>query len=177
MQRREYDSAIGHFQKAIAIDPSEPEPWYQLGLIAHRQGRYADALGHCQTAARLDDKHAASEVWREIGALQFLGGRFEAARHALEKYFGRREYDPEGQCWYGRVMAALGETKAARQAFQEAIEAARTMPAPRKYQVRAWAAAASKELRALHGAAGRTAVHRQAPEPASASSRAASADT
>ncbi len=151
-QRRQNDLASERFKKAIEIDASEPEPWYQLGLIAHQQGRYADALADCRTAARLDDKHSGSEVWREIGALEFLSGNLEAAQHALEKYIGRREYDPEGQCWYGRVMAAQGESEAARQAFQTAIEAARTMPAPRKHQVRMWGSEAGKELRALTAA-------------------------
>jgi tetratricopeptide (TPR) repeat protein len=149
LQRRQYGPAIERFQKTAEIDPTEADAWYQLGRIARLQGRYADALAHCQTAARLDDKHSASEVWREIGAIQFQSGRFDAARYALEKFVERREYDPEGQCWYGRTLAALGDTEAARHAFHEAIEAARTMPAPRKYQVRTWAAAANKELRGL----------------------------
>jgi len=154
-QRRQYEPAIARFKKAIEIDDREAEPWYQLGLIAHRQGRYADALHDCLVAARLDDKHSGSEVWREIGALHFLSGRVEAARQALEKYIDRREYDPEGQCWYGRVLAGIGETEAARQAFQTAIESARTMPPPRKYQVRVWATEARKELRGLRGVSGK----------------------
>lgn len=149
MQRRQYEPAIERFQKTIEIDPAEADAWYQLGRIAHIQGRYADGLSHCQTAARLNDKLSASEVWREIGALQFRSGRFDAARYALEKFVERREYDPEGQCWYGRTLAALGDIEGARRAFQEAVEAARTMPAPRRAQVRTWAAQASKELRAL----------------------------
>jgi tetratricopeptide (TPR) repeat protein len=161
LQRRQYEPAAERFQKAIETDPSEPDAWYQLGRIARLQGRYADALSHCQTAARLDDKHSGSEVWRELGAVQFLSGRHEAARYALEKFIQRREYDPEGECWYGRVLAALGEPKAARQAFQTAVEAARTMPAPRKYQVRCWGAEANKELRALRAPASRPAA---APE-------------
>ena len=149
LQRRQYEPAIERFQKAIEIDSSEPDAWYQLGRIARLQGRHADALSHCQTAARLDDKHSGSEVWREIGAIQFLSGRHEAALYALEKFVQRREYDPEGQCWYGRTLAALGDPEAARSAFKTAVEAARTMPAPRKYQVRCWGADAAKELRAL----------------------------
>jgi tetratricopeptide (TPR) repeat protein len=158
--RRQYELAAERFQKAIEIDPSEPDAWYQLGRIARLQGRYADALSHCQTAARLDDKHSGSEVWRELGAVQFLSGRHEAARYALEKFTERREYDPEGQCWYGRVLAALGEPEAARRAFRNAVEAAQTMPAPRKYQVRSWAAEANKELRGL-SASGRPAATQQ----------------
>jgi tetratricopeptide (TPR) repeat protein len=155
--RRQYELAAERFQKAIEIDHSEPDAWYQLGRIARLQGRYADALSHCQTAARLDDKHSGSEVWRELGAVQFLSGCHEAARYALEKFTERREYDPEGQCWYGRVLAALGESEAARQAFRNAVEAVQTMPAPRKYQVRSWGAEANKELRAL-SASGRPAT-------------------
>jgi hypothetical protein len=89
--------------------------------------------------------------------VQFLSGRHEAARYALEKFIERREYDPEGECWYGRVLAALGEPEAASRAFQTAMEAVRTMPAPRKYQVRSWGAEARRELRALQTSVSRPA--------------------
>ncbi len=164
LQRRQYEPAAERFRKAIEIDASEPEPWYQLGRIARLEGRYDEALLNCQTAVRLDDKHSGSEVWRELGVVQYLSGRPEAARYALEQYTQRREYDPEGQCWYGRVLAALGEPEDARRAFQNAIEAVRTMPSPRKHQVRSWAAEANKELRALPKGADTKATRNAAAE-------------
>lgn len=152
-QRRQYDEAVKCFARAIEIDPREADSFYQLGHIEREQGRYAEALEHCRTAARLDDKHSSSEVWREIGIASYLAGDRETARQALEKYRERRPYDPEGACWYGRTMASLGQTEAARASFQEAVDAVRTMPPARKRQVRSWEAEARRDLKKLPASA------------------------
>lgn len=117
--------------------------------MAREQGRYGDALEHCRTAARIDDKHSMSEVWRETGVAELLAGNREDARRTLEKYLERRPYDPEGNCWYGRAMAALGHSKEARAAFDQAIESVRTMPPARKRQVRSWESESRRELKKL----------------------------
>ena len=158
VQRRQYEPAIERFRKAIAIDPNEADAYYQLGRIAREQGRYGEALEHCRAAARIDDKHFSSEVWREIGITSLLAGNCEEARQALEKYLSRRPYDPEGDCWYGRTMAKLGRSQEARAAFEQTIEAVRTMPAARKRQVRCWEAEARRELKKLPAGLVTTAV-------------------
>ena len=151
-QRRQFDSAIGCFRKAIEVGPKEPEAYYQLGRIAREQGRYQEALDLCHTAARLDDKHSSSEVWREIGIANFLDGDAGAACQAMEKYLDRRPYDPEALCWHGRILAKLDRPDAARDAFTQAIEAVRTMPAPRRRKLRSWESEAARELKKLPAA-------------------------
>jgi Flp pilus assembly protein TadD len=148
-QRRQFESAIEHFRKAIDIDPNEPDAYYQLGRIAREQGRHAEAIQHFRAAARIDDKYSSSEVWREIGIASLLAGDCEGARQTLEKYLQRRPYDPEGACWYGRTMARLGQGELARAAFNQAMESVRTMPAARKRHVRCWESEARKELKKL----------------------------
>jgi tetratricopeptide (TPR) repeat protein len=157
-QRRQFDSAIASFRRAVEIAPNEPEAHYQLGRIARQQGRYSESLEHCRTAAGIDDKHSSSEVWREIGIAGFLDGDAEAARQTLEKYLDRRPYDPEALCWYGRVMASLNRPDAARSAFEQTIESVRTMPPGRQRQLRSWESDAAKELKKLPAAAGVAAV-------------------
>jgi tetratricopeptide (TPR) repeat protein len=151
-QRRQFDSAIESFRKAVEVDPNEPEAHYQLGRIAREQGRFSEALRYCRTAAHLDDKHSSSEVWREIGIASFLDGDLPGATHALEKYLDRRPYDPEALCWYGRTMASLNRAAVARDAFQQAIEAVRTMPPGRRRQLRSWESEAARELKKLQTA-------------------------
>jgi tetratricopeptide (TPR) repeat protein len=154
-QRRQNSLAQERFLKAIEIDPSEPDAYYQRGRMAHAKGEYEAALRYYQAAARIDDKHCSSEVWREIGVAHLQRGRPEEAKPPLERYLNRRPFDPEGQTWYGRVLVKLGLPDAATQAFQQAIEAVRTMPPARKRQVHAWAGQAEKELRALRKSAQR----------------------
>ena len=151
-ERRQHESAIECFRKAVEVAPNEPEAHYQLGRIAREQGRYREALEHCRTAARLDDKLSSSEVWREIGIAGFLDGDTEAACQAFEKYLERRPYDPEALCWYGRTLAKLNRVDDARGAFEQAIESVRTMPPGRKRQLRSWESESSRELKKLPAA-------------------------
>jgi tetratricopeptide (TPR) repeat protein len=158
LERRQNELASQRFRAAIEIDPDEPDARYHLGCILRRQARPEEALEHLRACARVDEKHALSEVWREIGTAAFLAGRTDEALEALEKFLERRSYDPEGRCWYGRVLAKLDRRAAAERAFQDAIEAVRTMPPARRRQVREWEGQASRDLRVLRASRSGTAA-------------------
>jgi tetratricopeptide (TPR) repeat protein len=145
-RRRQFSQAAERFERAVRIDPSMADAHMQLGVIAREQGKFEDAIGHLKTAVAMDDKLAQSDVWRELGAAYFGAARFEEARAALEKYTSRREYDPEGLYWYGRTLKQLGRTPEAKEMFERAIEAVRTMPSHRRAQVRSWATRSKSEL-------------------------------
>lgn len=145
-KRRQYTDAAARFQRAIEIDPSEADAHFQLGRIAREQERYDDAIRSLSAAAALNDKLSSSEVWRELGAAYFGASRFDEAAAALEKYTGRRAYDPEGHYWRGRTLAALNRSSEAREAFQACVEAVDTMPKHRRAEVRKWKGLARKEL-------------------------------
>ncbi|MBZ5605291.1 MAG: tetratricopeptide repeat protein [Acidobacteriia bacterium] len=144
-QRRQYSDAIARFARAVEIDKEFADASMQLGVIAREQGRFEDAIGFLEKAASLDDKLAQSDVWRELGASYFGAGRVEDAGQALGKYVSRREYDPEGLYWYGMVLKKMGRAEA-REMFERAIEAVKTMPSHRRAQVRQWAGKARSEL-------------------------------
>jgi hypothetical protein len=55
-------------------------------------------------------------------------------------------------------MVKLGRIGEARAAFEQAIEAVRTMPPARKRQVRSWEFEARKELKKLPGSAAMSAT-------------------
>jgi tetratricopeptide (TPR) repeat protein len=148
-QRRRYDAAIACFRKAVEIAPGEADAHFELGKVARAQQRRHDALEHYWAAAAIDDCHSSSEVWREIGETAALMSDYETARQALAKYRERRPYDPEGAFWHGRVLASLGDVDGARAAFDEAIEAVRTMPTARKRQVQSWESEARRERKKL----------------------------
>ena len=148
-KRRQYTEAVARFRRALEIDPTLADAHYQLGRIAIEQERYADANHHMQETAALDDKFALSDVWRDLGAAYFGAGRIEDAETVLAKYIGRRPYDPEGLCRYGKTLARLERKTEARELFERCVEAVRTMPANRRAQVRKWGSQAKSELRAL----------------------------
>jgi len=148
-QRRNYAEAISRFQKSVEIDPSETDAHHQLGSIALEQKRYDDARRHFAAALALDEKHSSSEAWRGLGAADLQLGNMEQALAALEKYTARREFDPEGLYWLGAAFKKLGRLPEARDAFERAVEAARTSPAHRRRFTAGWGRQAKAELRAL----------------------------
>ena len=148
-QRRQAAEAIVEFERAVAIDPDETDAHYQLGRIAREQGRLDEALAHCETAARQNDKHSFSEVWREMGAIQLEAGRIEQAEKCLAKFVERREYDPEGLYLLGETRVRLNRVAEAKELFGRAVEAVRTMPGYRRGLMRKWRGLAAGELKKL----------------------------
>jgi lipoprotein NlpI len=148
-QRRNYTEAISRFTKAVEIDPTETDAQHQLGVIALEQKRYEDARRHFAAVLALDDKHSSSEAWRGLGAADLQLGKTEQAVAELEKYTDRREFDPEGLYWLGAAFKKLGRMPEARDAFQRAVEAARTSPPHRRRYTAGWGRQAKAELRTL----------------------------
>jgi len=149
LERHQHGEAARRFQNAIAIDPTETDAQYQLGQLAREQGKLDQALKYVSTALKQDEKHRSSEVHRELGAIYLEMGKPEEARRELSLYTKRREYDPEGLYYYGRALEALGDRPGARDAYQRAVEAARTAPRYRHRFTARWSRLAQKQLRKL----------------------------
>lgn len=146
-ERRNYSEAISRFSKAAQIDPDDPGAHYQLGVIAREQNRFEDALVHISKAHTLDQKHSSSEVWRDLGATNFALNNLDPALTQLETYVERREYDPQGLYWLGRVYKSLNRATDARSAFERAVEAANTAPPHLRRQNAKWGSQSRSELR------------------------------
>jgi tetratricopeptide (TPR) repeat protein len=148
-QRRNYTEAIQRFQNAVRIDPTETDAHFQLGRIAREQGRSGDALKEFQIVLQQDPKHNLSEILRELGGTYLAGGRLQDALTQLSVYVDRRPYDPEGLYYYGQVLEGLGRPAEARQAYVQAVEAARTAPRYRRPFTARWSRLAQKAEREL----------------------------
>jgi len=147
-QRRQLPEAEASFRKAIEIAPDEADPYFHLAKIV-RETRPDEALTLLRTAARLDDKHSGSEVWKDLGAAALLANHPEEAQPALAKYTERRPYDPEGLYWYGKVLKKLGQPAAAKEVLQQALEAVETAPSHQRGRLRKWGSEAKTELKSL----------------------------
>ena len=152
--RRQYAEAISRFEQAVGIDRDETDAHYQLGRIAREQGRLPEAINHFGVVLGFDDKHALSEVWREVGATYLAASMFTEARDALHTFIERRAYDPEGLYYYGRTLEHLGEREQARAMFERCVEAAKTMPSYRHGDQRKWHKLARERLTARQQTAG-----------------------
>ena len=76
--------AVTLLTRAISLDPSLPEPHYQLGNLALVQEKPSDAVRYLQTAARLDPK--SSKIHFALRRAYSRLGRVEEAKKELELY-------------------------------------------------------------------------------------------
>src|SRR5215217_6443298 len=121
--RHQYGEALSRFEKAVQIAHDETDAHFQLGRIARDQGRLQDAINYFGIVLEQDEKHAQSEIWREIGATYLAASMFSEAKDALEKFIDRRPYDPEGLYYYARTLEQLEQRDAAREIFGRCVEA------------------------------------------------------
>jgi len=148
--RHQYAEAISRFEKAIQIDSEETDAHFQLGRIAREQGRLQDAINYFSVVLEQDDKHAHSEIWREIGATYLAASMFADAKEALEKFIDRRPYDPEGLYYYGKTLEQLEQREQAQEVFARCVEAVKTMPSYRYREQRKWDKLARERLSEIH---------------------------
>lgn len=146
LDRRQESRAAEHFTKALEIDKDEIDANYELGRIARTRKELQKALDHFAVVVEQDDKFRLSEIWREIGATYLEAGMLDEAYQALEKFVDRRPVDPEGLYFFGKVLKAKGENDRAREAFETAIDSAKTSPYFRSRQLAQWAKKAEREL-------------------------------
>ncbi len=108
------------FEAAALLDPADPDPAYNLGVLLAGTGAEAQAAAAFQNAAALDPTD--SRPLECLAALHLQVGRPEAARAAMADAYRRAPHHP-------RVLSALGvlELQAtnvvkAISFFQEALE-------------------------------------------------------
>jgi hypothetical protein len=146
LDRRQESRAAEHFDKALAIDRTEIDANYEIGRLARAKGDLQNALDHFAVVLEQDERFRLSEIWREIGATYLAAGMLDEAEDALKKFVDRRNVDPEGLYYYGKVLKARGKHDRAREMFESAIESARTSPYFRTRQLGQWSKLAAKEL-------------------------------
>ncbi|MFN7925338.1 MAG: tetratricopeptide repeat protein [Bryobacteraceae bacterium] len=149
MQRRKFPEAEKRFREAVRIDSKDADYHYQLGRSLSEQGRFAEACESFGKAAALNDKASNHEVLRDLGATQLALQHLNEAVQSLEAYVARREYDPVGLVYYGRTLKQQGRAAEAKRAFEQAVEAWRTMPDWRAAELRVWERAARDEMKKL----------------------------
>ncbi len=78
-----FDLAKQLYQKAAELDPTQSEAFHNLGVIATRESRYAEAIGHLRKAVRLSPDDAL--IWQRLGKAYFGIGQLRNAWQSFEK--------------------------------------------------------------------------------------------
>jgi len=112
------------FERAIKLRVSYPDTlpnaWNNLGLLATREGRTADAIPYFEEALRLSPDH--------LIALENLGNayrqqkRWDEARKVLERAVAVGPKDPEANYSLGMVFAQLDDSDRAYEYLQRALQ-------------------------------------------------------
>jgi DNA-binding SARP family transcriptional activator/DNA-binding XRE family transcriptional regulator len=134
---RDNDQALGHFASGLTLYHrlgnrlGEARSHQGLGVLAQRQGRYADALGHAEQALRLcqaiGDKASEAEALNDVGWYHGLLSDYQQARAfcrqalTLSAEAGHRRL--EGCVWdsVGYAEHHLGNLAEAAACYQRAV--------------------------------------------------------
>ena len=83
MQLNQLEGALADFNKAIEINPQDPDAWNNRGLIYNRQGKPGAALSDFSRAIELDDLYGKAYCNRGLVYLKL--GRTAEAEEDLKK--------------------------------------------------------------------------------------------
>jgi adenylate cyclase len=76
LERRCFDLALTHLERAIEINPANPTTKADLGLVLSRIGRAEEGLAHLLDARRIDPYFGPSWYWPSLGVAQFVLRRY-----------------------------------------------------------------------------------------------------
>ena len=80
--RGDFSQAADAYQKAVALEPSIPELWANLGLMYHESGNHSEAMTSFQHAARFNPSLFVPQLFLGLEYLQ--SNKAEAALPYLE---------------------------------------------------------------------------------------------
>jgi len=113
------------FDRAVKLTASYPDTgpnaYNNLGLLATRDGRTAEAIDYFQEALRLSPNHFIA--LENLGNAYRQEKRWDESRKALEQALAVRPHDPEANYSLAMVFAQTGESDRAYEYLQKALEA------------------------------------------------------
>ncbi|MGI8849260.1 MAG: tetratricopeptide repeat protein [Pyrinomonadaceae bacterium] len=119
VSRDEYAKALIYFEKAVEIDPSYAEAWYQAGFCYGMLGRHTDALKASKQAARIRPDWA--ETFVNIGASSFALGQYKETVEAYRQATGLDADNADAHYALGLSFNKLGRTDEEILAYKRAL--------------------------------------------------------
>lgn len=83
MATSQYTDACEAYNRAINLNPNDPQIWCSLGVLYYAFGQYREALGMLSRALKLDP--SMSDAWYNVGALYDMCDQPEDAQQAYAK--------------------------------------------------------------------------------------------
>lgn len=114
MRAGSLDAAVPYFQRALEYDPKSGNAHFGLGLVAYRQGNYAEAEQQIVQALRLKPRY---DEWEYLARTALKLGKIETAERAALTALQISSRIPGAHEALGQVLLAKGDRAGAAAAF------------------------------------------------------------
>jgi hypothetical protein len=138
LKRRNLDAARKCFEKAIEIDPLDPDFHYSLGQAFELKEEWGHALMQYEETYRLNSEYRLGDVFREVGKGYLNTGSIEKGIEFLNFFLAKRGSDPEGRYWLAIALQKSGDTEQMRFQLQTILQQARSNPGFFRKENREW---------------------------------------
>lgn len=119
LDQNEIDQAISEYHQAIQIDPTYPEPYFNLGIAFGRKGETDDAISEFQAAIRLKPDNA--DAYYALGIAFTKKGRTDEAISQYREAIRRKPDNADAHYTLGTALGMKGQMDEAIGQFQEVI--------------------------------------------------------
>ena len=122
-EQKDYARAILDFQNAARMAPTNPEPYYRLGLAHLETGNFRAGVGHLMKAAELDPKHVGAQL--KLAQLMSTSRRKDVLEEAARRAQAAFTVAPEDAAVLNTLALTelrLGKTEDARRRLEQTLE-------------------------------------------------------
>ena len=118
--RTKYNEALFYYNKALILDPKNPEAWYLRASLLIDTGRSKEALDDCEKAIALDQNYAPA--WSKKGLAFYNLEQFEEGLFASTRASSLNGNDVSA--WYikGVCLDELDRSDEAQEAYGKSLE-------------------------------------------------------
>jgi tetratricopeptide (TPR) repeat protein len=120
--RGDFSQAAVAYRKAVALEPSVPELWANLGLMEHEAGKISEAMTTFQHAARLKPSLFVPQLFLGLEYLQ--SNQAQAALPYLENAVRLNPNDIQAVRSLGKTHALLGHNESATELYLKEVQLA-----------------------------------------------------
>jgi tetratricopeptide (TPR) repeat protein len=138
LKRRHLDAARKCFDKAIEIDPLDPDYHYSLGQTFEWKEEWRSALEQYEETYRLNPEYRLGDVFREVGKGYLNTGAIDKGIEFLNFFLAKRGSDPEGRYWLAIALQKSGDTEQMRFQLHTILQQARSNPGFFRKENREW---------------------------------------
>ena len=106
LEKMKPDEAVAAYRQAETLQPKDPEPHLDAGLLLEKQDKFADAEQEYKQALALDP---SSDALTGLANIYMRGRRFPEAAEVLTKVVAQHPENAAAHVQLGRVLAAEGK--------------------------------------------------------------------